>query len=283
MGGAGQDHSQLTPNISYDDEVTYAPQSLLTWRRVFTSRFPHIPATDFGIVGGPSHILTGTSYHLGRDQLKLSRDPYSVRTARDKAGLSDAASAGDVTDEIGPPLLRELSQWVVAQARLGASDAADLREVIFSPDGRAVLTWDRERGRTSYPMPRGDLSHRTHTHFSWYRDSEFHDRAALFERFFTETSVTQTKGESDMFFLRSASVPQVYVSNGINSRVMPGGTWESTIAPLVNAGVPIIDYPDLDSLLKAGGPPASASTTGSEPVTDEQLERVLRKVFGSLG
>lgn len=264
--------------ISYDDKVTYAPQSLLAWRRVFTSRFPNIDPIHFGIVGGPSHIATGTSYHLGRDQLKLTRDPYSARTARDKAGLSDAASAADVTDMIGPNLLRELSQWVIAQARAGAADAADLREVIFSPDGNAVLRWDRERGRTSFPLQGGDPSHRQHSHFSWYRDSEFRNRAALFERFFNERQLK--KGGNDMFFLRSPAVPQVFVSNGLNTRVMPGGTWESTIDPLVKSGqAAILDYPDLASILAAGGPFAK----DAESVSDEQLERVLRKVLGSLG
>lgn len=245
---------------------------------MFTKRFPHIDPVHFGIVGGPSHVAAGTSYHLGRDQLKLSRDPYSARTARDRAGLSNAASAGDVTDMIGVNLLRSLSLWVVSQARAGAADAADLREIIFSPDGNAVLTWDRQRGGASFPLARGDSSHRTHTHFSWYRDSEFRDRAALFERFFTENA--ERKAEGEMFFLRSPNVQSVYVSNGMNSRAMPGGTWESTIQPLVNAGQAVIlDYVDLDAILAAGGPPPEAT----DPVTDEQLERVFRRVLGSLG
>lgn len=258
--------------------MTYAPPSLLDWRRVFASRFPHIPTTQFGIVGGPSHVATGTSYHLGRDQLKMSKDPYSARTRRDRDGLTDAASAGDVTDWIGPNLLRELSQWVVTECRRGAADSSDIREVIFSPDGNAVLTWDRERGVSSFPMPRGDSSHRSHTHFSWYRNSEFTNRAALFERFF-QTRAKRKGG--DMFFLRSPSVASVYVSDGLTMRAMPGGTWKSTIEPLVNSGhAVILDYANMEEILKAGGPlqePLQAV------VTDEQLERVLRKVLGSLG
>lgn len=258
--------------------MTFAPESLLAWRRVFTSRFPHIDPIHFGIVGGPSHVAVGTSYHLGADQLKLTRDPYSARTPRDRAGLSNAASAGDVTDMIGTNLLRELSQWVVAQARAGAADAADLREVIFSPDGNAVLTWDRERGHTSFPLQRGDASHKTHSHFSWYRDSELRNRAALFERFFNERQLK--KGGGDMFFLRSSSVAQIFVSNGLNTRPMPGGTWETTIDPLVKSGQAVmLDYKDLNAILAAGGPFAK----DAEPVSDEQLERVLRKVLGSLG
>lgn len=258
--------------------MTYAPASLLDWRRVFTRRYPHIPATQFGIVGGPSHVAAGTSYHLGLDQLKMSRDPYSARTRRDRNGLTNAASAGDITDGIGPSLLRELSQWIVAECRRGAADSLDIREVIFSPDGNAVLTWDRERGVGSFAMPRGDASHRRHTHVSWYRDSEFKDRASLFERFFqTHTS----KKDGDVFFLRSPSVDRVFVSNGVSMRAMPGGTWESTIEPLVNSGhAVILDYPNMEEILKAGGPldePLQAI------ITDEQLERVLRKVLGSLG
>lgn len=257
--------------------MTFAPASLLAVRRVFKTRFPHIADAELGIVGGPSHIQTGTSYHLGADQLKMSRNPYSARTTRDKAGLSNAASAFDITDRIGPPLLRELSQWLVTQCRVRATDTLDVREIIFSPNGIAVLTWDRERGVTSYPMARGDSSHRTHTHVSWYRDSEFRDRAAVFERFFQVQ--TQDEKVIDMFFLKLRTDPAIWVSDGLNVRPIPGGQWEITCVPLINSGVPLLEYDTMEQLFGAGGPQA----TGTTPITDEQLERVLRKTLGSLG
>lgn len=139
---------------------------------------------ELGIVGGPSHIRTGTSYHLGADQLIMSKNPYSVRTPRDRAGLSNASSGLDIDDDLDE--MRELCVWLVAECRANAPDTQDIREIIYSPDGVQVLQWDRERGITSLPRPHSDLSHRGHGHISWYRDSEFRDKVAVFRRFYAE-------------------------------------------------------------------------------------------------
>lgn len=171
--------------------MTFAPASIKEVRALLKGEDPDLSDVELGIVGGPGHVLTGTSYHLGKDQLKFSKDPYSARTARDKAGLSNAASALDVDDDLDE--LRALSVWVVAECRAGAPDTLDIREVIYSPDGVIVLQWDRERGMTSLPRPHSDLSHRTHTHFSWYRDSEFRDKTAPFRRFFGGNTVPDNK------------------------------------------------------------------------------------------
>ena len=162
--------------------MTFAPPTLLAWRRYLKSHDADLSDAELGIVGGPSHITRGTSYHLGKDQLIMSKDPYSARTARDRAGLSNAASAGDIDDDLDE--LRKLSVWLVGECRANTEDTRDIREIIYSPDGTAVLRWDRERGINSQPIPDSDLSHRTHTHVSWYRDSEFRDKTGVFKRFF---------------------------------------------------------------------------------------------------
>jgi hypothetical protein len=55
-----------------------------------------------------------------------------------------------------------------------------------------VLRWDRE----NIPPTTGSSSHLTHTHISWYRDSEFREKTALFSRYFEEAEViTAIKGE----------------------------------------------------------------------------------------
>lgn len=251
--------------VSYDEGVTFAPQSLLDARKVFTDRYPGIPITSFGITGDRDHVIQGTGYHLGRDQLKMSRDPYSAKTKRDLAGLSDAASAFDIPAEIG--ILPELSQWMVGQCRAKASDTLDIREIVFSPDGNAVLTWDRERGVNSFPAPRGNLSHRLHTHCSWYRDSEFRDRAAVFRRFFDE--------REDMSFNEPigndyAPAPEYGVhlpKTGI------AWTWKGVddanrTLETVTKDIAVIKQELADLVVPV--------------VTDEQLERVLRKVLRSL-
>lgn len=240
--------------------MTFVPESLLKIRRLFMARFPGITAAEFGIAGGPDHVLTGTSYHLGADQLKMGRNPYSARTQRDLNGLSNAASAFDITNRIGVQLLRDLSVWLVAQCRAKAADTLDIREIIFSPDGNAVLTWDRERGVSSFAMPRGGLSHREHTHIDWYRDSEFRDRHSVFERFFKEREAVAIN-ETDFNVL----IWRVEAALANREKVAGG--------PL--AGEENQLYATLKHL-------EAKLDTLATPFTDEQLERVLRKIFRSV-
>lgn len=165
--------------------MTFAPETIKEARAYLKSRDPDLSDSELGIVGGSSHVVTGTSYHLGRDQLKMSRNPYSARTARDLRGLSNAASALDIDDDLDE--LRPLSIWLVEQCRAGAPDTLDIREIIYSPDGTQVLQWDAQRGTI---VSHSDLSHRTHTHISYYRDSEHRDKVGLFRRFFEGGNVS---------------------------------------------------------------------------------------------
>lgn len=244
--------------------MTFAPESLLQVRRIFKDRWPDIENANFGITGGPSHVLAGTSYHLGRDELKMSRDPYSARTARDLAGLSNAASAFDITDQIGPQLLRSLSVWLVTECRTKAPDTLDIREIIYSPDGEVVLTWDREKGATSFPQQRGSLSHKTHTHISWYRDSEFTDRAAVFRRFFAERGMNMW---DEMLPVPGSAV---YPETG------DAATAAGVMLSWTNSRVVRMERQMAQLLAKV-----EQLSPGGQ-VTDEQLERVLRKIFRSV-
>lgn len=173
--------------------MTFAPETLKQARAYLKGQDPDLTNEELGIVGGPSHVAQGTSYHLGKDDLQMSKNPYSARTSRDKAGLSNAASALDIDDDLDE--LRPLSIWLVDQCRQGVSDTLDIREIIFSPDGVNVYRWDRERGQSSQPMPDDDLSHRTHTHVSYYRDSEFRDKVSPFRRFFEGGQVASISDE----------------------------------------------------------------------------------------
>lgn len=171
--------------------MTFAPQTLLDVRDWLQAGWPQLSDNEVGIVGGPSHQDTGTSYHLGENELKMGKNPYSARTARDKAGLADpeiddAACAIDLDDDW--PLLREFSIWVVDQCRRPNPhpDTLDIREVIYTPDGKTVWTWDREKGQTSAPEQRGSSSHLTHTHLSRYRDATRNPLLPLFQRFMVE-------------------------------------------------------------------------------------------------
>ncbi len=176
--------------------MSFAPATILAVRRLIQVHVPQLSAVELGIVGDDAHANSGTSYHLGADALKPSA--YSiVESPRDRNGLSDAASALDVgwfaiVVKGKTWTLRDLSSWLVGQCRTGAPDTGDIREIIYSPDGKIVKRWDRLGIRSS-----GDDSHLTHTHISWHRDSERRDKTALFTRWFQYIGAIDTP-EDDM-------------------------------------------------------------------------------------
>jgi len=160
--------------------VTFAPATLVALGRYWTAQ----GGVNLGVVGDTRHQAKGVSYHLGASALLATA--YSAQTARDKAGLTDAASAIDL-GRLGGSFakLREFSVWLVAEGQKDAPGTSDIREIIYSPDGKAVLRWDRERGFASAPRPgEADASHLAHTHVSWYRDSAKRDKTTVFRRFF---------------------------------------------------------------------------------------------------
>jgi hypothetical protein len=174
--------------------VTYAPATLLTLRE-YLKPLTGLSSPNLGIVGDARHVAVGQSYHLGANQLVATA--YSRRTARDRAGLTNAASALDIGNH---GELRQLSRWLVSRARVNARGTDDIREIIYSPDGVKVLRWDRERGFNSAPREgEADDSHRWHTHISWYRDAEYRDKRGVFAPFYDDTSLPDTStGGGDM-------------------------------------------------------------------------------------
>jgi hypothetical protein len=180
--------------------VSYAPDTILDARKLVMDTLRSAGVTvnpaSFGVVGDDSHANAGTGYHLGKDALKTSA--YSiVESSRDRNGLTNAASAFDwgnfsITVKGRTHNLRTMSRWMVAECQAGAPDAADIREIIYSPDGKTVKRWDRLGIRST-----GDGSHTGHTHFSWFRDSEKRDKTALFRRYFISIGLIDAP-EEDM-------------------------------------------------------------------------------------
>lgn len=160
--------------------MTTAPPTLVALGRYWISQ----GGVNLGVVGDTSHQAKGISYHLGADQ--LTAGAYSTVTARDRAGLTNAASGIDL-GRLDRSLedLRTFSKWLVAEGQRNAAGTSDIREIIYSPDGKTVLRWDRERGYGSYPRTgEADLSHLTHTHVSYYRDSRTRDKIATWAGYF---------------------------------------------------------------------------------------------------
>lgn len=163
--------------------MTYAPMDLRNVRGFLiraldidtsTSRPNDLEGDEVGIVGDPAHAASG-GYHEGNDDLarvgRLSSDYSKAESPRDRPG-SDAASALDIgwfDAQVGGRrlTLRDFSRALVVACERGDPRTSDIREIIWSPDGSAVWRWDRLGRRSS-----GDVSHRTHTHMSFFRDSE---------------------------------------------------------------------------------------------------------------
>lgn len=164
-------------------DMSFAPATLSSARNLWLGEIPPMNPLSMGIVGDDSHAASGTSYHLGKDAL-LSTAYSIVESSRDRNGLSNAASALDIGNfSISrggkTHTLRTFSVWLVGQCEAGTPDTADIREVIYSPDGQVVKRWDRLKKRTTGPS-----SHLTHTHVSYFRDSESRDKTALYRRYF---------------------------------------------------------------------------------------------------
>jgi hypothetical protein len=175
--------------------MTFAPATLIALADLLKAN----GVVFLGHVGNEAHKRKKFSYHLGADDLKEGAS--SARLRRDKAGLSNAASAIDF-GFVGGTVegLRRMSLWLVGECLAGAPDTSDIREIIFSHDGRLVSRWDGMNGLPGVVRPgpgQGDDTHLTHTHISFFRDSELRDKRSLFRRFFEEDDVriTVIKGE----------------------------------------------------------------------------------------
>ncbi|WP_229401906.1 hypothetical protein [Micromonospora okii] len=173
--------------------MTRAPESLLAPRRLLLDHLgPHgLVPVAVGIVGDPAHR---GGYHCGSD--RVDGDDYSVReSSRDRTGLTDDAAALDIGQfrvaRAGQVYdLRHFSRWLAGECAKGAADTRDIREVIYSPDGRTVRRWDRLGRRSS-----GDRSHLAHTHISYFRDAikAGRDQSPLFRRYLTSIGLIESE------------------------------------------------------------------------------------------
>jgi hypothetical protein len=220
--------------------VSYAPDTLRAAREFYidavTTAGYRIDPLSVGIVGDDSHAATGSSYHLGKDALRA--DSYSIiESTRDRKGLTDAAAAVDygwfdITADGTRHTLRTFSAWLVDQCREGAADTADIREVIYSLDGRTVHRWTASASAppatvVTPPTPTCRTS----------RDSENRDKTALLRRYFTEIGafdVPLTPADVDTILARDAIPnPRQRVDAATNKAT----TWGFAVGVHVGAGV----------------------------------------------
>lgn len=183
--------------------MTYADPALIQARNYLMSR--GIPGNSIGIVGDQSHQATG-GYHVGNDVLarigKLHTDYSKRQTEKDRPG-SNAAMALDIGGLSGQQLY-ELTSWLIAQCRAGTADTRNIREIIGrrSPSG-GVTRYDA----LGILPDSGSADHATHTHISYYRDSEGQDKTSLFRRYYEPASSPQ---EVDVDFNQNAKLDAVF-------------------------------------------------------------------------
>ncbi|GAB3856535.1 hypothetical protein GCM10029963_53070 [Micromonospora andamanensis] len=170
--------------------MTRAPQALLAVRSLLLdhlniddtrARDADLEPNEVGIVGDTNHR---GGYHCGSDRV-VTNDYSVVESPRDRNGLTLDAAALDVgTFQLNSGgrthNLFTFSTWCVAQCVANTPDTRDIREIIYSPDGKVVRRWDRLGRRGT-----GDRSHLWHTHFSFFRDAikAGRDQRPLFRRY----------------------------------------------------------------------------------------------------
>lgn len=188
--------------------MTNAPSNLISVRNLLiahlnvdkdTVRSADLEPAEVGIVGDSAHR---GGYHCGRDRV-VTNDYSVVESPRDRDGLTLDAAALDVGQfdvRVAGKAhnLYSFSVWCVSQCKANTPDTQDIREIIYSPDGRVVRRWDRLGRRSS-----GDSSHIYHTHFSFFRDAikAGRDQTPLFRRYLTTIGLLGPGG-NDMFSQR---------------------------------------------------------------------------------
>ncbi|GGL95609.1 MULTISPECIES: hypothetical protein [Micromonospora] len=227
--------------------MTRAPANLLAVRSLLLRhlntdpdrvRDDDLEPNEVGIVGDANHR---GGYHCGSDRV-VTNDYSVVESTRDRNGLTLDASALDVgmfrvTSRGRTHDLRSFSVWCVSQCVAGAADTRDIREIIYSPDGRVVRRWDRLGRRTT-----GDNSHLWHTHVSFFRDATKagRDQTPLFRRYLTSIGLL----EEDMSEQAENEIHNVYLGmfyggTSMGRKVDPDGPGGAEAA---NSMVAKLDY-----------------------------------------
>lgn len=178
--------------------MTVNPQTLVDLGRYWVAH----DGVNLGVVGDVAHQAR-PSYHNGQNVIDANgwtaANDYSIRHERDREPhLTNAASAIDLGKLRGTLKgLQDFSRWLVAQAQSQAAGTGQIREIIYSPDGSNVQRYSGIDGRIHTGPGNGDLSHRTHTHISFFRDTERRDKRPIFAPYFAP-QVPDTDTEDDV-------------------------------------------------------------------------------------
>lgn len=167
---------------------------------------------EWGALGIIHGSPQGGGYHEGEDLLiAAGRAPgpqyphsdysYADAPARDlypngRLAGGNYASAFDLGG--GFPRRLEFNIWMLGRLQANDPRARDIREMIYTPDGTVVRRFDR----TGKQANSGDSTHLSHTHFSFFRDSQGRRAGddnflGLLKEFFEGTEGTDYVGIND--------------------------------------------------------------------------------------
>jgi hypothetical protein len=283
--------------------MTDAPPDLLAFRTTVL-RLTGLPGVaDVGIVGDGAHQRTG-GYHEGRDVLSAigryhpgaaagsGGEDYSARTARDRRGLTNRASAMDIGagwPRGGRAAWLRYNALLVAALRAGDPELAALRALNYSPDGHARKRVDREHGFT---VESSTDSVTGHTHHEWYRDTDGRrgaclDRMArLINQAITGVDVTTVEKVDDFVDPRLEAVADMF--DTIHRGPLKGqevalvaylkalGSKLDTIATSVGAAAaPVLSDAQVAGVAAAIVGSVAALTTADQPAIEAAIRTAL--------
>lgn len=172
--------------------MTSAPVDLLIFRQQ-ALRLTGLASVSVGVIGDDRHAATG-GYHIGKGALVAigryhpraaagsASEDYSCRKQRDRAGLTDNASALDIGynwPNGGNPAWLRFNRLLVADLQAGHPALNAVRATNFSRDGRERKRIDREHGFGEIDDSADSVD--IHTHIEFYRDTEG-NRQTSFDR-----------------------------------------------------------------------------------------------------
>ncbi|MFD6567490.1 hypothetical protein [Micromonospora profundi] len=265
--------------------MTRAPANLLAVRSLLlthldvdpkTSRAADLEPAEVGIVGDSAHR---GGYHCGSDRV-VTNDYSVVESSRDRTGLTLDAAALDVGGfEVRSGgrthTLASFSAWCVGQCAANAADTRDIREIIYSPDGKTVKRWDRLGKRTT-----GDDSHRWHTHFSFFRDAikAGRDQRPLFRRYLSSIGLLEDDMTPEEHNWLATIHKNLTVLDGRNPI---GQVYLRLAEGRDDTGAPVTGHPNLKSLgVQLTALQTALSSLSGRDFTDEPA--IVRGVLAGL-
>jgi hypothetical protein len=203
--------------------VTEAPADLVQLQKAIL-KATGLSANAVGIKGDKKHAEKGVSYHLGKDQIKRAKNPYSVRLQRDVKGLTNAASAMDIGDDWprgGREAWKRFNNLLVAALQAGDPALGTIRATNFSPDGSERKRADRQK---AFRVEGSDDNVEIHTHIEWYRDTEGQRAGACTTRIVELIEQAITGNEQEGFLMALTDAQQANIAFTLLNIPNPDGS-----------------------------------------------------------